>query len=108
MDSDGISIQEFCTIMVDIDNLDVLTIYHKFAYASGDIWSRRNIHGLNTDYLYKFEFSNGIMYHALCTIYKCIVSIVDMHRSSDVIIGFIYLSNCSLHFQMLFIVNGKL
>ena len=59
MDSDGISIQEFCTIMVDIDNLDVLTIYHKFAYASGDIWSRRNIHGLNTDYLYNFGFSNA-------------------------------------------------
>ena len=59
MDSEGIPMQEFCAIIVDIDTFDILKVYHKFAYASGDNWSRRNIHGLNTDYLYNFGFSNA-------------------------------------------------
>ena len=59
MDSEGIPTQEFCAIIADADNLNVLDIYHKFAFASGDFWSRRNIHGLNTDFLRQFGFSNA-------------------------------------------------
>ena len=59
MDSEGIPTQEFCAIIADADNLNVLDIYHKFAFASGDIWSRRNVHGLNTNFLRNFGFSNA-------------------------------------------------
>ena len=71
MDSEGIPTQEFCAIVVDIVNLAILDVYHKFAYASGDVWSRRNIHGLNTDYLHQFGFSNA---HLLVNDFRKFVS----------------------------------
>lgn len=57
-DTEGIPTQELCAIAVDICDLTIIDIYHKFAYASGDTWSRRNIHGINTDVTYHFAFRN--------------------------------------------------
>ena len=59
MDSEGIPAQELCAIAVDINNLSILDIYHKYAFARGDTWSRRNIHGLNSSFIYDFGFSNA-------------------------------------------------
>ena len=59
MDTEGIPTQELCAIVVDIENFTIADTYHKFAFARGDNWSRRNIHGLNSNFLYHFGFPNA-------------------------------------------------
>ena len=58
-DTEGVPTQELCAIAVDIKDLSIVDIYHKFAYARGDMWARRNIHGLNPNFLYTFGFRNA-------------------------------------------------
>ena len=58
-DTEGIPCQELCAIAVDIKDLSIVNVYHKFAFANGDTWSRRNIHGLNSNFIYKFGFDNA-------------------------------------------------
>lgn len=43
---------------MDVNTLEVVSVYHKFAFSHGDTWCRRNIHGLNLDFLHRFGFAN--------------------------------------------------
>lgn len=50
--------QELCAIAVDLASLNMINNYHKFAHASGDVWARRNIHGINSEVTQKLAFPN--------------------------------------------------
>lgn len=58
MDSEGIPIQELSALVVSGKN--IVNSYHNYAWCppNKDIWSRKNIHGLNPNFLYHNGFPN--------------------------------------------------
>lgn len=39
--------------------MTIVDVYHNFAFSSSDNWARRNIHGLNSNFLLHFGFPNA-------------------------------------------------
>lgn len=61
MDSEGEPVQELSAIAMDNVTYQIVSIYHKHAFCDpdDDQWSRRNVHGLNPDFLSECGFPNA-------------------------------------------------